>query len=47
MNEFNPQLILKINDTLFKSIEILTNHYFGPNVLKYEDLEKIVDEYNA
>ena len=37
MPEFNPQLILKIDDTLFKSIEILFNQHFGPNILKPED----------
>ena len=35
--KFNPQLILKIDDTLFKSIEILNNQHFGPNILITED----------
>ena len=45
--KFNLQLILKIDDTLFKSIEILTNQHFGLNILITEDQVKIVDEINA
>jgi hypothetical protein len=35
--EFIPNPVLRIDDTLFKSMEILTNDHFGPNILKPEE----------
>ena len=45
--EFVPNLTLTIEDTLVKSMEILTNHHFGSNILKPEEYLKIVDLVNA
>ena len=38
---------MTIEDTLFKSMEILTNHHFGSNILKPEEYLQIVDSVNA
>ena len=35
--EFHPNPVLKIDDSLLKSMEILTNQHFGSNILKQED----------
>ena len=45
--EFVPNLTLTIEDILFKSKEIPTNHHFGSNILKPEEYLKIVDLVNA
>ena len=45
--EFCPKITLKIDDSLFKSMVILTNHHFGTKILKQEEYLQIVDLVNA